>query len=74
MHVKHTFLERGDVFFVVDHLDQALNVFRRLQKGNPQTAFDIYLQSMLTSLRRDLLKQAPKSPDSVPTIPVLDRD
>lgn len=51
-------LQCNDVYLIADNLDMALNVFRRRRDDTPQPAFDIYLQSVLTSLRRDLLRQA----------------
>jgi hypothetical protein len=51
-------LDRADAFRVVDHLDTALNVVRQEMNA---TTLDIYIKSVLSTLKRQMLEHAMKS-------------
>ena len=55
----HQSLDRDDAFRVVDHLDNALNVVR--QETSNTTTLDIYIKSVLSTLKRQMLEHAMKS-------------
>ena len=56
MNAEITKLDREDIFQIVDNLDGALAVIRK-EKRSERMALDIYFESLLATLRRELLKR-----------------
>lgn len=56
--IHHGSLDRADTLQIAENLDRALGIFQSQVAQKSPTTLEIYLQSVLSTLRRELLERA----------------
>jgi hypothetical protein len=53
---KYPSLDRADAFRIMVNLECALEVFNRNEQKRPLTTMELYLRSMISTLRREMIE------------------